>query len=225
MPLNTRRTAVFFDFDGVILESVEVKADAFVRLFADQPQHAPAIRALHRRCGGISRRRKIEMIRRDILGRPDDPEQCDLLARRFGELAAAGVRACPLTPGARETLERLSRRLPLYIVSGTPEEELREIVAARGLAPLFRGVYGSPREKPEILRAVTARIGCDVADCVFIGDAPTDSAAAAAVGMPFIGRVPAGEASPFAPLTPTVADLAGLAALPPFARVIGRPFA
>src|SRR5690606_22889470 len=40
-------SAVIFDFDGVILESVKVKTDAFKELFSDYPEHLEAIVAYH----------------------------------------------------------------------------------------------------------------------------------------------------------------------------------
>ena len=47
--------AIFFDFDGVILESVEVKGWAFGRLFENHPEHVDEIVAFHHANGGMSR--------------------------------------------------------------------------------------------------------------------------------------------------------------------------
>jgi hypothetical protein len=43
---------------------------------------------------------------------------------------------------------------------------------------------------------------------LFVGDAVSDLEAAQAIGIPFVGRVPAGESCPFPPEVPVVADLA-----------------
>lgn len=209
----TRPVAVFFDFDGVVLESVDVKTRAFAALFEDRPEHVAAIIDLHRRHGGISRVRKIEMIHADILGEPLDRATRDALADRFGILVAEGVRRCPLVPGAEAALRRLSRDVPLFVVSGTPEAELRDVVAARELGGYFAGVFGSPREKPEILADVRGRFGWEARDCVFVGDAMTDFDAAMADGMPFIGRVPEGGENPFPTSVPVIGDLRGIADL------------
>lgn len=216
--LSPRRppAALFLDFDGVVLESVDVKGQAFVQLFPERPDLAPAILDLHSRHGGVSRHRKIALIRAELLGLPPDPQACADLARRFAAIVAAAIDACPFTPGAQAALSRLASRFPLLIVSGTPEEELQEIVRRREIGGFFREVHGSPREKPDILRDALARAGWTAADCLFVGDAMTDCDAAAAVGMPFVGRVGQNADNPFPPQTPIIADLA---ALPPLLGV------
>ncbi len=54
--------AIIFDFDGVILESMDVKTKAFALLFKDYPEHLPAVLALHQTHGGMSRFEKFEII-------------------------------------------------------------------------------------------------------------------------------------------------------------------
>ena len=52
--------AIFFDFDGVILESVSIKGDVFQKLFADYPEHLAEILNYHLENGGVSRYDKFE---------------------------------------------------------------------------------------------------------------------------------------------------------------------
>ena len=47
--------AIFFDFDGVILESVDVKGWAFGKPFEAYPQYVDEIVAFHHRNGGMYR--------------------------------------------------------------------------------------------------------------------------------------------------------------------------
>ena len=49
---------IVLDFDGVIAETLDIKADAFAVLFADYPEHVEAIVRLHRENGGMSRYEK-----------------------------------------------------------------------------------------------------------------------------------------------------------------------
>ena len=42
-----RVRAVVFDFDGVIIESGDIKTEAFLELFAAYPEHLPAIKRHH----------------------------------------------------------------------------------------------------------------------------------------------------------------------------------
>ena len=182
--------AVVFDFDGVILESADVKTDAFVELYADHGADVAArVRAHHLANLGISRFKKFAWIAEHILGRPLSPADSAALGQRFTELSLARVLAAPFVPGADAALGVLGARgLPLYVASGTPDDELRLIVERRGLAARFHEVHGTPREKPEILRDLLARLGLAPGQLLFIGDGMSDFKAARAVGSAFLAR-------------------------------------
>lgn len=205
-------SAVAFDFDGVVLESMEVKTRAFEALFAPEgPQAVSAILALHQAHGGISRFEKFRYAYREILKRPLGPEEEKTLGERFNALVEEAVAASEWVPGAREFLEAYHERLPLFVASGTPQEELRRIVEKRGLTPFFRGIYGTPATKEEILINITAAVGCPPAVILMLGDATSDYEGALRAGTRFIGRVRPGEKSPFPPGTRTLPDLRDLA--------------
>ena len=202
--------AVAFDFDGVILESADIKTDAMKTLFAGHGAHLAEIVALHERHAGISRYVKFDMIYRDILRAPLPPAVRQELGRKFSALVLEKVLACPFVPGAREFLKARHRSLPLFVASGTPDCELAEIVAGRGLARYFKGVYGSPRGKAEIIRAILADLGLAARDLAFVGDGLSDFEAARSVAVTFVGRVRDGDASTFPASTAVVQDLTGL---------------
>jgi len=115
-------------------------------------------------------------------------------------------------PGSLDFLENHKTGPAMYVVSGTPEDELRPIVHARGLTGYFDGVFGSPKTKDVIVREVLAERGFGPDECVFIGDAPTDHRAAADTGLHFIGRVGLGRNNLFPPDTVIIEDLCELAA-------------
>jgi HAD superfamily hydrolase (TIGR01509 family) len=204
--------AIFFDFDGVILETADIKTDAFGELYREHgPELMARVRDYHVRHGGLSRFFKIRLFEREWLGRPADEAREAALAQRFADLVLDKVLAAPPLPGALECLERLNGQLPLFVVSGTPEDELRHICAVRGFDRLFSEVHGAPRRKPEILASICAAHGLDAARCVMVGDATTDYDAAMAHGMGFIGVVPPGGRNLFPPGTAIREDLRGLA--------------
>jgi phosphoglycolate phosphatase-like HAD superfamily hydrolase len=201
--------AAVFDFDGVVLESVEIKTVAFRRLFGDHPDGERMV-AYHLANGGISRFEKFRWFYEAVRGEPLAADESARLGDRFSELVLDEVRRCAYVPGAHELLTRLAARIPLFVASGTPEDELREIVAHRGLDALFRGVYGSPPTKAELLRRIMDDHDLAAAELVFVGDAMTDLKGAAGAAVPFVGRVPAGVANPFPAGTCCVTDMAEL---------------
>lgn len=210
--IETELDAVVFDFDGVILESAEVKTEAFRALFAAHPAEIDAIMDLHRRHGGVSRFVKFEMIYRDILRRPLRLERKAELARRFEELIVERVLACPMVAGARETLDALRGRVAMAVVSGTPDGELETIIARRGLSSYFVEIHGGSREKRDIIGDMTMARRWRRERMVMVGDAMTDHEAARANGIAFIGRVARGADNPFPRDTVVITDLREFAA-------------
>lgn len=182
--------AVVFDFDGVILESAEVKTDAFVELYAAHgPDVVAAVRAHHLANLGISRFKKFAWIAEHVLRVPLAEAESAALGVRFSDLALAKVLAAPFVPGAEAALAAVGALgLPMFVASGTPGDELRMIVERRGLAGWFREVHGAPREKPEVLRDVMARHGLVPEAVLFIGDGMSDYKASRAAGTHFLAR-------------------------------------
>ncbi|MCU0838706.1 MAG: HAD hydrolase-like protein [Rhodospirillales bacterium] len=203
--------AVIFDFDGVIVESADIKTAAFRALYRP---HGAAVEAAavahHLANGGISRRKKIRHIHREHLGISLDQAELDRLCALFSSLVEDAVVAAPAVPGALPLLAHLAERAPRFVVSGTPEPELKRIVARRGLTDMFTEVHGSPREKPPIIRDLLARYGLAPAAVLFIGDALTDWRAAKETGVRFVGRAADGAENPFPAGVTVIADLTEL---------------
>lgn len=195
------------DFDGVILESVAVKLEAFRRLFSGHPNSAEIIGYLEAN-NGLDRYTKFRHITTEMLGRSYDAAVEERLDKEFSALVLEAVLACPFVPGAEEFLR--GARLPLYVISAMPLRELRIIVEKRHLAGRFKGLYGSPGRKADQLREVLAKEDAAPDELAFVGDSENDRIAADEVGVAFIGRRNAEEFS--TPLTTVLADLRGLAA-------------
>jgi len=196
--------ALFFDFDGVLADSVAVKTRAFARLFEDHgPEVAAKVVRHHLEHGGMSRFDKFRHYYREFLGRPlSEAEMADLCAR-FAELVVEEVVAAPEIAGAGAFLEHC-RGLPCYVISGTPQDEIRQICQRRGLSGRFREILGAPASKTEHLRRILAECGFHPAACLFFGDAGSDLAAARDCGVPFVGILP-GPGAPLLAVAPFIA--------------------
>ncbi len=196
--------AVFFDFDGVILDSVHAKTEAFAQMFrpfgTDIEQ---AVVTYHLAHGGISRFEKFRHYYTHFLNIPVSEDRLQELGEEFSELVLTKILQSPFIAGAEATLVMLNvEKIPAYVVSGTPSGELEFIVERRGLTKFFREVHGSPRFKEEILLDVIGRNGFEPARCIFLGDAMSDYKAAHIVGLKFLGIVSEQTPFPFPPGTP-----------------------
>lgn len=180
--------AIFFDFDGVIVESADIKTEAFLELFKDHPSIVPAVRTYHLNNMGVSRFRKFEWIYKNLLHKNITEQELTSLGNKFSKIVFDKVVAAPFVPGALELLRDIHAHCTCIIASGTPEEELQQIVHARNLAPYFKEVCGTPRTKTQIVQELLGKYNLHPETCWFIGDANTDLEAARATGLTFIAR-------------------------------------
>jgi phosphoglycolate phosphatase-like HAD superfamily hydrolase len=181
--------AIAFDFDGVLVESVDVKTRAFARLFADEGQKlVERIVAYHLKNGGVSRFDKFRKIYRDILKRPLSEEQFHALCETYANLVVEEVVSVPWVDGAETFIRDNWERFLFFVVSGTPELELKDIIWRRGAEKFFLEVRGSPEIKDVLLRDIMKRHGLSPAEIVFVGDAESDWMAAQKTGIRFIWR-------------------------------------
>lgn len=181
--------AIIFDVDGVIIESAEIKTRAFELLFAGYPDKLPEMIDYHKRNAGISRYAKFRHFYEKVLGQELSPEKEKELGDRFSQIVLEEVIKAPLVAGAEDFLKSNHRCYLQFVVSGTPEEELRYILKQRGLDIYFQGVYGTPQAKPELIKQILAEHQLSNQEAVFIGDAESDKIAAMEAGIIFIAKI------------------------------------
>jgi phosphoglycolate phosphatase-like HAD superfamily hydrolase len=181
--------AVIFDFDGVLVESVDTKTEAYASLFAGEGEDVVRkVVAYHLEHGGVSRFEKFKFIYQEILHRPLSGKKFVTLCRDFSRRVVDEVVNARWVDGAREFLEKKKDTYQFFIVSGTPDEELKAIIERRGMESLFVAVYGSPRTKDVLLNELMTFYGLKCNELVFVGDAATDLQAAKSTGIRFIWR-------------------------------------
>ncbi len=180
--------AVFFDFDGVLVDSVPLKTAAYAEIFKPYGKQAVnEIVTYHQKYGGIDRYRKIRHIS-NVIGLGLSKKTVNQMAENFSVLVKNEIIVKPLIPGIRELLENLqSCGIKLFIISGTPEEELQDIARSKNIVSYFQGICGSPATKEVIISAILTQYQFDAKRCIFIGDAIGDFEAALSVGMFFLG--------------------------------------
>lgn len=180
--------AIFLDFDGIIVESVDIKTQAFRELFSIYPEHVDRIVAYHLANNAKSRYVKFRHIFTHILKRPYDTSvesECD---RKLSAIVFNKIVACPPVPGAPEFLEYFHSRVPMFLVSATPGKEIERILAARGIRHYFTEVAGAPGDKVDQIRAILEQHRIQQQDAVYIGDMREDAAVARLANIRFIGR-------------------------------------
>ncbi len=206
--------AVIFDFDGVLVESVDVKTHAFAALYAEYGEEVVArVVDYHLHHGGISRFDKFRYFQTEILcGPPLDDETVANLAESFSSLVVDKVVATSMVTGAQAFLDECHGRIKLFVVSGTPTDELDEILRRRRLRDYFAAIYGSPASKGRNISELLHDHAIPASRTVMIGDAIADYEGAASNSVNFLGRVGKNTANPFSPDVMTFVDFSHLPA-------------
>lgn len=204
--------AIIFDFDGVLVESVDVKTRAFASLYEKYGDKVVAqVENYHLNNGGISRFDKFRYFQTEILGKPPLTDSAVAeLANDFSVLVMERVVAAPMVTGAQAFLDIAGRHLPLFVVSGTPTAELNEIIQQRKLDPVFAGIWGSPASKADNIAKLLQEHGLPSNRCIMIGDAIADLDGARANNVHFLGRVAKTDENLFAADITTFVDFAHL---------------
>lgn len=191
--------AVFFDFDGVILDTADIKTRAFEQMFLSYgTKVAKEVVSYHLQHEGVSRFEKFSYFYENILKQEITEEKLNHLGEVFAGLVLQAILESPFVDGALEVLEQVNIiDIPAYIVSGTPCEEINYIVEKKRLSHFFKEVHGSPKQKGQIIKDILSQNGYQWARCLFIGDAMTDYNAALETGVCFLGIVKEDKPSPF----------------------------
>lgn len=179
---------VFWDFDGVIKDSVAVKSVGFQQLFLPYgAEIAERVRRHHEVNSGVSRYEKIAEYLQWV-GEPATTARVEELCVRFSGLVMQAVVDAAWVPGVREYLLANHLRQPFVLVTATPAAEIRQILDTLQLGQCFREVHGAPTSKADAIRGALQRLHFEPARALMVGDADTDRRAAAANGVAFLLR-------------------------------------
>ena len=209
---TTNWQAIIFDFDGVLVESVDIKTHAFAELYQSYGDTIVSkVVRYHELNGGLSRYNKFRYFQQHLLNMPpltqDEEQELD---RHFSKLVVEAVIDSDPVPGANEFVRIEASRIPLFIASGTPEIELNTIVTRRGLDPYFTEVRGSPKLKQDLIAEILSTHGLTPSHVLMIGDALIDYQSAQTNNVAFLGRVRIRDKNPFPQQVNTVPDLNAL---------------
>ncbi len=181
--------ALIFDFNGVIVESTDMNASIYARLFSRFGDDVVAKVVEHyNQYGGIPRQARIEMYLREFAGIEPSEDLVHELSREFSRLYLDSLVEARFVPGAKEFLSGAGQGYDKFLSSGAPEEDIPQMLNILGIGKYFIRGYGAPRKKSEHIREILEVYGYRPQEVVFIGDSPKDKEAAKENGIWFIAR-------------------------------------
>jgi phosphoglycolate phosphatase-like HAD superfamily hydrolase len=176
-----------FDCDGVILDSNRIKSQAFVDSLPNEPyDRVLSFVKYHKKHGGVSRYEKFkfyfENLKDSKIPEIEIQEALDL----FAEIVHKAMLKCEFVPGALNFIKKAKDYgIPIFVVSGSDENELNEIFSMRCIKNLFRKVYGSPLNKNQNMEKVIKIIGTKKKGA-FFGDSKYDYTTSEKYGLDFV---------------------------------------
>ena len=179
---------IVFDFDGTLIDSNQLKYDAFFELFSSKNHHKQIIKNVLNEILEESR----YVILREIIKRLNTEmhedeldDRVQKLANRYNKIVVDGAKHCNEKPGAKEVLVSLSKRFKLYLSSTTPEVSLKEIVRHRIWANYFCDIFGYPNDKASIIFKIIKKEGLKPEKLLVVGDGMSDMDSSKRTGCKF----------------------------------------
>lgn len=170
---------IFFDFDGVIAESVSAKTEAFREMYLPYGEDiANKVVTHHIAHGGVSRYEKFEIYAKDFLNTIITEEEVQDLVTTFSSIVLEQVVQSELVVGVLSFLEKYCQELNFWIITGTPTTEMEIILEKRKLRKYFIDYCGSPKNKKYWTEYLIEKHKLERGETLFLGDASTDLEAA-----------------------------------------------
>ena len=187
-------TAVLFDLDGTVLDTVGDIALALKRAFADHGLDAPP-QAEVRQMIGRGAPMLVERADAALKMGLDAAKKAQVLERFFhhyGRLQETDECAAEPFPGARECLRELhAAGVPLAIVTNKQQVFAQGLCKRLGLSPYLKLVVGGDtcerrKPDPQPLQWAASQLGSADAQTLMVGDSVNDVKAARAAAMPVV---------------------------------------
>jgi phosphoglycolate phosphatase-like HAD superfamily hydrolase len=173
----------------VLVESVELKAQAFGKLYKEYGREVvEKVVKYHLVHGGISRFEKFKYFHNNYLRRHLSHEEENELCKRYSSLVEKEVIESPWVPGAKNFLDLHYKKSLFFLVSGTPQDELCRIVEARNMSHYFHGIFGSPQKKETVIKLIMSKFNLNNDQIVMLGDSITEYEVATKTGIDFVAR-------------------------------------
>tara|TARA_B110000046_G_scaffold174029_1_gene197318 strand:- start:6431 stop:7081 length:651 start_codon:yes stop_codon:yes gene_type:complete len=180
---------IFFDFDGVIAESVSAKTDAFREMYSPYGEDiANQVVEYHINHGGVSRFEKFKYWEKKFFNKDISEHRVHELAKQFSNLVLNKVIISDEVPGVNAFIKKYSKELNFWIITGTPTSEIEIIANERGLTNYFSGIHGSPKNKRYWTEYLLKKHNLKREETLFLGDATTDLDAATFSNLHFALR-------------------------------------
>ena len=176
----SNKKVIFWDFDGVLINSNEIRDLGFRKALSQYPQNEiDELINFHQSNGGLSRYVKFkfffENIRKEDLS---DNVLKDLTSNFSLIMKDLLVDKNLLINETLQFIKNNFKKYNMHITSGSDQDELRYLCEKLNINQYFLTINGSPTPKTIILKQIIEHHNYLYEDCLIIGDAINDYNAA-----------------------------------------------
>ncbi len=183
------KKTILWDFDGVILDSMEVRDFGFREIFKKfKKEHVSQLIDYHRINGGLSRYVKIRYFFEDIIHESIEADEVMKYAMNFSEIMRKELtNPKNLISESVSFIRNNFDKYCFHIVSGSDQEELRFLCKELSIADYFISIHGSPTPKTRLVKELLEKYDYKLSKTCLIGDSINDFEAASLNNISFYG--------------------------------------
>ena len=180
---------IFWDFDGVIMDSMPIRNKGFEIVLKEFPkEQVDLLMKFHLENGGLSRYVKFRYFFEKIRGENVTDAEIKKWAQRFSKIMREELlQPSLLIKDSIYFIKENYKNFNMHIVSGSDGEELRYLCDKLEIFGFFKSVQGSPIAKKELVGALLRDYNYTVEHTVLIGDSMNDYDAAVYNSIDFCG--------------------------------------
>mgnify|MGYP005866449837 CR=1 FL=1 len=180
MKTSSKIKTIFWDFDGVLMNSNQVRDQGFIEVLKDFPDsQVNQLMEFHQANGGLSRYVKFRHFFEEIRGERITDEEVKEWADKFSKIMLnLLVDKNLLIEETISFVRNHHQKYTMHIVSGSDGNELNQICIGIEIDHFFKSIEGSPTPKIELVANILKKENYDEYQCVLIGDSINDYEAA-----------------------------------------------
>ena len=182
-------STIFWDFDGVILNSDKIRTEGFKYIFDSySKKEIDMLINYHTINGGLSRYEKIEYFSQKILDKKLNDEEKKQYAQLYGNYCRE--RLCDKNLLIKNSINFISenhKNFDFHLVSASDEKELIYLCSNLDITKYFKSISGSPVNKIENIKRLLKSNNYIESKCCLIGDSINDKVAAVENSISFFG--------------------------------------
>jgi len=182
-------STIFWDFDGVILNSDKVRTEGFKYVFDSySKKEIDMLINYHIINGGLSRYEKIEYFSQKILDKKLNEQEKKQYAELYGNYCRK--RLCNKNLLIRSSINFIKenhKNFNFHLVSASDEKELIYLCSNLDIKKYFKSISGSPVNKIENIKKLLKSNNYNESKCCLIGDSINDKFASIENNISFFG--------------------------------------